>query len=225
MLIDLNSCIGLADSLKKEHEMPYFKAIEEYLRKELDQEKIIYPPINQLFSAFNFVEFHDIKVVILGQDPYHGPNEANGLAFSVNNGVKIPPSLRNIYKELATDIKCDIPIQGDLSAWAKQGVLLLNSVLTVEKDKPSSHANIGWQQFSDRVIQTISEELEHVVFILWGNYAKSKTALIDARKHYIITSPHPSPFSANKGFFGSKPFSKTNDYLLSKKKIVINWEL
>lgn len=225
MLLDIHSCIGFADSLKKEAEMPYFEAIDDYLRKELHAGKTIYPPINRVFSAFDFVKFNEINVVILGQDPYHGPNEANGLAFSVNKGVKIPPSLRNIYKELADNIKCEIPSHGDLSAWAKQGVLLLNSVLTVEENKPGSHANIGWQQFSDRVIQTISDEREQVVFILWGNYAKTKETLINAQKHYVITSPHPSPFSANKGFFGSKPFSKTNDYLLSKNKLAIKWDL
>ncbi len=225
MYLDFNSCVGLSEKLKKEAEMPYFKEIDSFLWNEIHKQKVIYPPLNLIFSAFNYVKFEDIKVVILGQDPYHGPREANGLAFSVNKGVKVPPSLRNIYKELADDLNIAIPIHGDLQSWAKQGVLLLNSVLTVEENKPGSHATIGWQQFTDQIIQSISIELEHVVFILWGNYAKTKIDLIDASKHLIISSPHPSPFSANKGFFGSKPFSKTNNYLLDKGITTIQWQL
>ncbi len=225
MYLDFNSCLGLSEKLKKEAEMPYFKEIDSFLWKEIHKQKVIYPPLNLIFSAFNYVKFEDIKVVILGQDPYHGPGEANGLAFSVNKGVKVPPSLRNIYKELADDLNIAIPIHGDLQSWAKQGVLLLNSVLTVEENKPGSHASIGWQQFTDQIIQSISIELEHVVFILWGNYAKTKIDLIDASKHLIISSPHPSPFSANKGFFGSKPFSKTNNYLQDKGSTAIEWQL
>ncbi len=225
MYLDFNSCVGLSEKLKKEAEMPYFKEIDSFLWNEIHKQKVIYPPLNLIFSAFNYVKFEDIKVVILGQDPYHGPREANGLAFSVNKGVKVPPSLRNIYKELADDLNIAIPIHGDLQSWAKQGVLLLNSVLTVEENKPGSHATIGWQQFTDQIIHSISNELEHVVFILWGNYAKTKIDLIDARKHLIISSPHPSPFSANKGFFGSKPFSKTNNYLQDKGSTAIEWQL
>lgn len=225
MLFDLNACIGLSTELKIEAQKPYFKAIEQYLGKELHSGKVIYPPIEKVFSAFSYAHPQDIKVVILGQDPYHGPQEANGLAFSVNKSIRIPPSLRNIYKELSNDVACQLPNHGDLSAWAKQGVLLLNAVLTVEENKPGSHATIGWQQFTDRVIQHLSQENENVVFVLWGNYAKSKTSLIDTQKHYIISSPHPSPFSAHNGFFGSKPFSRANEYLLSKNKLPINWEL
>ncbi len=225
MLLEIHLCMALSDSLKKEAEKPYFIAIEEYLKQELQNGKIIYPPINQVFSAFNFIHFDDIKVVILGQDPYHGPHEANGLAFSVNKGIKIPPSLKNIFKELIVDIKCEMPSHGDLSEWAMQGVLLLNSVLTVEEHKPGSHANIGWQQFTNRVIQQLSDEKENIVFILWGNYAKSKINLIDATKHYIVSSPHPSPFSAHGGFFGSKPFSNANEYLQANMKKAIDWRI
>ena len=163
--------------------------------------------------------------MILGQDPYHGEGEANGLAFSVNRGIRLPPSLKNIYKELNSDLGIEIPKHGDLTKWAKQGVLLLNSVLTVEKDKPGSHRNMGWEEYTDSVIREISEEKEHIVFILWGKYAESKRDLIDERKHLIISSPHPSPFSARRGFFGSKPFSRCNAYLKRNHIEEILWEI
>jgi uracil-DNA glycosylase len=225
MYLDINSCIGLTEKLKEEAKKGYFIEIANFLKKEFDKQKVIYPPKNKVFSAFNFVKFEEIKVVILGQDPYHGPHEANGLAFSVDAGIKIPPSLRNIYKELSNDLHLSIPKHGDLRLWAEQGVLLLNSVLTVEENQPGSHAAIGWQQFTDRIIQALSEETEHLVFILWGNYAKSKINLINTQKHLVISSPHPSPFSANKGFLGSKPFSKANNYLVRNNKSAIQWEL
>ena len=185
----------------------------------------IFPPKKQIFRALELTPFENIKVVILGQDPYHGEGEANGLAFSVNKGIKLPPSLRNIYKELESDLGVKPPIQGDLTSWAKQGVLLLNSVLTVEKDKPGSHRNIGWEEYTDSIIKEISDKKENIVFILWGKYAQSKKDLIDERKHLVISSPHPSPFSARKGFFGSKPFSTTNTYLKSKGKKEIDWRV
>ena len=185
----------------------------------------IFPPKKQIFRALELTPFENIKVVILGQDPYHGEGEANGLAFSVNKGIKLPPSLRNIYKELESDLGVKPPIQGDLTSWAKQGVLLLNSVLTVEKDKPGSHRNIGWEEYTDTIIKEISDKKENIVFILWGKYAQSKKDLIDERKHLVISSPHPSPFSARKGFFGSKPFSTTNTYLKSKGKKEIDWRV
>jgi uracil-DNA glycosylase len=225
MNLEINSCIGLTEKLKEEAKKGYFIEITNFLNKEFDKQKIIYPPTNKVFSAFNFVKFEEIKVVILGQDPYHGPKEANGLAFSVDTGIKIPPSLRNIYNELSNDLHLGIPKHGDLRSWAEQGVLLLNSVLTVEENQPGSHATIGWQNFTDRVIQALDEELEQLVFILWGNYAKSKLNLINAQKHMVISSPHPSPFSANRGFIGSKPFSKANDYLRKNNKPVIRWEI
>lgn len=191
----------------------------------VDFDLTIYPPKELIFRALELTPFENIKVVILGQDPYHGEGEANGLAFSVNKGVELPPSLRNIYEELKSDMGIKIPNHGDLTSWAKQGVLLLNSVLTVEKDKPASHRNIGWEEYTDSIIKKISDKKENIVFILWGKYAQSKKDFIDERKHLVISSPHPSPFSANKGFFGSKPFSKTNTYLKSKGKKEIDWRI
>jgi len=185
----------------------------------------IYPPKEQIFRALKLTPFENIKVVILGQDPYHGEGQANGLAFSVNKGIKVPPSLRNIYKELESDLNIKSPLHGDLTSWAKQGVLLLNSVLTVEKDNPGSHKNIGWEEYTDSLIKEISDKKKNIVFILWGKYAESKKSLIDEKKHFIISSPHPSPFSARKGFFGSKPFSRTNSYLKIKGKKEIDWSI
>ncbi|PKN02727.1 uracil-DNA glycosylase [Candidatus Dojkabacteria bacterium HGW-Dojkabacteria-1] len=191
----------------------------------VDFDQTIYPSKELIFRALELTPFENIKVVILGQDPYHGEGEANGLAFSVNKGIKLPPSLRNIYKELESDLGIKTPNHGDLTSWASQGVLLLNSVLTVEKDRPASHRNIGWEEYTDSIIREISEKKENIVFILWGKYAQSKKDLIDVRKHLVISSPHPSPFSANRGFFGSKPFSTTNTYLKSKGKKEIDWRV
>ena len=188
-------------------------------------EKEIYPPQELIFNAFKNTTFANTKVVIIGQDPYHGKKEANGLAFSVNKEIKIPPSLRNIYKELHNDLKIKIPSHGDLTSWAKEGVLLLNSVLTVEKDNPASHKSLGWELFTDYVIKTLNNKETPIVFILWGNFAKSKKQFITNKKHLIIESTHPSPFSANSGFFGSKPFSKTNAYLKKNNLQEINWEI
>lgn len=186
----------------------------------------ILPADNQIFNAFEACHFKDIKVVILGQDPYHGAGEANGLSFSVNKGVKIPPSLRNIFKELQADINgFTIPANGDLSKWAQQGVLLLNSSLTVIENQAGSHSHIGWQLFTDEIIRAISDYKENVAFILWGAHAQSKKHLIHSSKHCILESAHPSPLSAYRGFFNSKPFSKTNAYLSSKGKLPIDWQL
>lgn len=187
--------------------------------------KIIYPPKEDIFRALKLTTFSNLKVVIVGQDPYHGEREANGLSFSVHPGIKVPPSLQNIYKELRDDLGCIIPSNGDLTKWATEGVLMLNAVLTVEKDKPASHRKLGWELFTDYVIKLINLKEEPVVFILWGNFAKEKRALITNPKHFIITSPHPSPFSANKGFFGSKPFSKTNKFLTDNQIKPIDWQL
>jgi uracil-DNA glycosylase len=184
-----------------------------------------YPPKSQLYRSLELAPLERVKVVILGQDPYHGVGQANGLAFSVNMGIRIPPSLRNIYKELEADIGIEAPNHGDLTAWAKEGVLLLNSILTVEKGKPGSHKNLGWEQYTDSIIKQISDEREHIVFILWGKYAQSKESLIDTTKHLIIKSPHPSPFSARRGFLGSKPFSRTNKYLKKNNLKEINWNI
>jgi uracil-DNA glycosylase len=199
--------------------------VQEIVNKVYSLNKEIYPPINQVYRALELTPIEKVKVVILGQDPYHGENEANGLAFSVNKDIRIPPSLRNIYKELKDDLCIEIPEHGDLTNWAKEGVLLLNSVLTVEKDKPASHRNLGWEQYTDSIIKEISDSKEHVVFILWGKYAQGKIPLIDQTKHLVISSPHPSPFSARKGFFGSKPFSRTNEYLRLNHIEPIDWSI
>ena len=202
------------DILADEYQKEYFKKILLFINKEY-KEKTIFPQKNNILRALSLTDYDDVKVVILGQDPYHGVGEANGLAFSVNNGVSLPPSLKNIYKELYYDLGINISKKGDLTCWAKEGVLLLNSVLTVEKDKPASHKDVGWNIFTDEIIKKLNEKDSPVVFILWGNFAKSKKVLITNPKHLVISSPHPSPFSASSGFFGSKPFSKTNNYLIS----------
>lgn len=199
----------------------YFKYIKDFIKEER-LSKTIYPPACDLFNAFKLTDFKDIKVVILGQDPYHGEKEAMGLSFSVRRGVRTPPSLRNIFKELKDDLGIE-RTDTDLSDWAKQGVFLLNTVLTVEKDKANSHKDIGWEIFTDFVIKSINDKLDNVVFILWGKYARNKKRLITNPNHYIIESAHPSPLSAYNGFFGSKPFSKTNNYLKIKNKKEISF--
>lgn len=185
--------------------------------------KTVYPPQEMMYRAFELCPYSRLRVVILGQDPYHDEGQAQGLAFSVRDGSSLPPSLRNIYKEILSDIGRKSLTNGDLSSWAKQGVLLLNSILTVEAHKPASHQKIGWEQFTDEVIRRISEQKEGIVFILWGKHAASKKYLIDAHKHLILESAHPSPLSASRGFFGSKPFSKTNDYLKKAGHTEIEW--
>lgn len=207
--------------LKEEYEKNYFKNIAMFINKEY-KEKIVYPPKRDILRALKLTDYNDVKVVILGQDPYHGENEANGLSFSVNEGIKLPPSLKNIYKELYDDLGIT-KTTGDLTSWANQGVLLLNSVLTVLKDTPTSHSKIGWQEYTDAIIKKLNEREKPIVFILWGNYAKSKKNLITNKRHYIIESTHPSPFSANSGFFGSRPFSKTNEFLKKNNIKEIEW--
>ena len=191
--------------------------------KQLYDKKVVYPEQDNIFKALKLTPYSNVKVVIVGQDPYHGENEANGLSFSVSPGIKLPPSLKNIYKELYDDLKIDRKDNGDLTDWAEQGVLLLNAVLTVEKDKPASHRNIGWELLTDYIIKTLNEKKEPIVFILWGNFAKNKAKLITNQRHLIITSSHPSPFSARYGFFGSKPFSKANNFLISNDISPIKW--
>lgn len=210
------------EALKDEFEKPYFKQLVEFVKSEY-QTQTVYPPGNRIFSAFDFTPFDEVKVVILGQDPYHGMNQANGLSFSVAEGMRHPPSLQNIFKELNSDLGIPIPQNGNLERWAKQGVLMLNATLTVKASQAGSHQNKGWEIFTDAVIQKLSREKENIVFILWGAYAQKKGSIIDASKHFIIKSAHPSPFSAYNGFFESKPFSKTNEYLVQKKKEMINW--
>ncbi len=207
--------------LHDEMQKSYFKYIKDFIKEER-LSKTIYPPAKDLFNAFRLTDFKDIKVVILGQDPYHGEKEAMGLSFSVRRGVRTPPSLRNIFKELKDDLKIE-RTDTDLSDWAKQGVFLLNTVLTVEKDKANSHKDIGWEIFTDFVIKQINDKLNNVVFILWGRQARDKKRLITNPNHYIIESAHPSPLSAYNGFFGSKPFSKTNNYLIAHGKTPINF--
>ena len=207
--------------LKEEYEKDYFLKIKEKVRDEYNH-KVIFPPAKEVFAAFRMTSYENTKVVILGQDPYHGVGEANGLCFSVNEGIKMPPSLNNIYKELYDDLGIKRTTT-DLSDWAKSGVLLLNSVLTVEKDKPASHKMIGWEEFTDSVIKKLNEKETPVVFILWGNFAKEKAKYITNPKHLIISSSHPSPFSVNYGFFGSKPFSKTNEFLRKNHLKEIEW--
>ncbi len=195
----------------------YQKIMHEY------DTKTIFPPKNYIFNALKLTSYENTKVVIVGQDPYHGEGEAHGLSFSVQQGVKVPPSLQNIYKELYSDLNINPKDNGDLTNWAKQGVLLLNAVLTVEKDKAASHRNMGWELLTNYIIKTLNMKDTPVVFILWGNFAKEKAKFITNPHHYIITSPHPSPFSAYSGFFGSKPFSKTNDFLLKNGLVPIDW--
>ena len=201
---------------------PGFKNFMNIVEQEYNN-KTIFPPRNHVFQALKLTPFSNVKVVIMGQDPYHGEGEAHGLSFSVQKGVKVPPSLQNIYKELYADLGVPIRFEGDLTNWAKEGVLLLNAVLTVEKDKPASHRNLGWERLTDYIIKLVNQKEEPVVFILWGNFAKEKAKYITNPKHLIISSPHPSPFSARNGFFGSKPFSKCNDFLNKNNIKPINW--
>jgi uracil-DNA glycosylase len=208
--------------LYDEFQKDYFVNLKQFLVEE-KKKYTIYPPGNLIFNAFDKTPFNKVKVVIIGQDPYHGPGQAHGLCFSVPQGIKIPPSLRNIYKELNSELGCEIPNHGNLEKWAEQGVLLLNATLTVRDSQAASHQKKGWETFTDSVIRTIANKKENVVFILWGRPAQLKEKLIDATKHYIIKAPHPSPLSAYRGFFGSKPFSKTNAYLISKGIEPIQW--
>lgn len=209
--------------LKEEFESPYIKQLKDFLKQERAV-ATIYPKKAEVFNAFKLTSFENVKVVILGQDPYHGPNQAHGLSFSVNYGVKIPPSLANIYKELKSDISFTIPSHGNLTTWANQGVLLLNATLTVRAGEPASHQKKGWETFTDAVIKLISDKKENCVFLLWGNFAKSKINLIDLEKHLVLTAAHPSPL-AGGAFFGCKHFSKTNDYLISKKILPVDWSI
>ena len=211
--------------LAEEKAKPYFQSILSFVKTEISHGKTIYPPQPLIFNALKLTPFEDVKVVIIGQDPYHGPNQAHGLCFSVQHGVTPPPSLKNIYKELESDLGCQIPKHGCLESWAKQGVLLLNTSLTVEAHKAASHAGVGWQTFTDKVIEALNQHPESIVFLLWGSHAGKKAELIDTQKHHILKAPHPSPLSAHRGFFGCHHFSKANQLLLSEKRCPIDWEL
>ena len=215
---------GWLNLLESEFSKKYMSDIKTFLFSEYSNNKIIYPSKSLIFNAFNLCDFDEVKVIILGQDPYHGPDQAHGLSFSVRKNIPFPPSLKNIIKELENDIGVKFQQNdGDLSKWAKQGVFLLNTTLTVEKSKPLSHSKIGWEFFTDKVIELLSEKKQNLVFILWGKNAQAKNQIIDNSKHLIISSSHPSPLSAHRGFFGSKPFSKTNMFLMSNNIKEINW--
>jgi len=210
--------------LLNEFEKEYFSNLKSFLLEEKSKYKV-FPPGSEIFSAFNYTPYDDTKVVIIGQDPYHGYGQANGLCFSVRDGIRKPPSLQNIFKELNSDLGYEIPESGNLEQWAKQGVLLINAILTVRANNAGSHRKKGWEEFTNAVIKTLSETKENLVFILWGNFAQEKISIIDSTRHHIIKSPHPSPFSAYGGFFGSKPFSKTNEYLRSVGLEEVDWRL
>ncbi len=208
--------------LAEEFQKPYFEQLTGFVKSEY-QNHTVYPPGKEIFRAFDECDFSDVKVVILGQDPYHGPGQANGLCFSVHEGVRVPPSLVNIFKEIKADLGKPIPTSGELERWAEQGVLLLNATLTVRSGSPGSHQNKGWETFTDAVIKKISDDKQNVVFLLWGAYAQKKGEIIDRNKHLVLMSAHPSPFSADRGFFGCKHFSKANAYLKSKGLKEIEW--
>lgn len=208
--------------LQTEFDKPYFVQLTDFVREEYKRGRV-YPPAGLIFNAFNLCPFSKVKVVLIGQDPYHEPGQAHGLCFSVNDGVAFPPSLLNIFKELKSDVGTDIPQSGNLSRWAEQGVLLLNATLTVREHQAGAHQGKGWEEFTDAVIKTLSDKKEGLVFILWGSYAQSKAKLIDEHKHQILRSAHPSPLSAYRGFFGNHHFSLTNDYLSKHGKTIINW--
>jgi len=212
-------------TLSDEFNKPYFSELRNFLQKEKNVGKTIYPPGSLIFNAFNSTTFDKVRVVILGQDPYHGAGQAHGLCFSVQHGIKPPPSLVNIYKELKSDVGFKIPSHGNLQKWTTQGVFLLNAILTVEANQPASHQKSGWQEFTNVVIEKLSKEKTGLIFLLWGNFAQQKAVLIDENKHTILKAPHPSPFSAHTGFFGCKHFSKTNEILKTKGEVEIDWQV
>ena len=224
--MDVQIETGWKEALNKEFKKSYFKEIVAFLKMEKIQNKTIYPPGSLIFNAFNLTSFDEVKVVLLGQDPYHGYGQAHGLCFSVQDGIQPPPSLINIFKEIQSDTGIGMPAKyGNLTKWAEQGVLLLNAFLTVRANEPLSHSKIGWEEFTNNVIQLLSEKKEGLVFILWGKFAQQKQVLIDETKHYVLKAAHPSPFSADKGFFGCKHFSLANEYLIKNGKDPIDWKL
>jgi uracil-DNA glycosylase len=212
--------------LQPEFQQSYMQELRRFLVEEKQKRKVIYPKGQEYFAALNTTPLDQVKVVILGQDPYHGPGQAHGLCFSVRDGVQLPPSLLNIYKEIANDLELsDVPTSGNLTGWARQGVLLLNSVLTVEKHKAASHQGKGWETFTDRIVSVLSAKRENCVFLLWGSYAQKKGNVIDTGKHLVLKAPHPSPLSAHRGFFGCKHFSKCNEYLIQTSQPPIDWQI
>jgi len=220
--MDVKIAPSWKEHLSAEFSKPYFLSLVEFVKTEYSNQTV-YPPGKEIFRAFDLTTFEDVKVVILGQDPYHGPNQANGLAFSVRDGIRMPPSLVNIFKEIKNEFGKELPPSGNLERWAEQGVLLLNATLTVRARQAGSHQKKGWEEFTDAVIRHISEERENVVFMLWGAYAQKKGSIIDEDKHFVLKSPHPSPFSADRGFFGNDHFKKANEYLSDKGKGEIEW--
>jgi uracil-DNA glycosylase len=212
-------------ALEREFGQEYFAQLKQFLVDERASGRMFYPPGSQIFRAFDQTPFDSVRVVVVGQDPYHGPGQANGLCFSVKPGIPLPPSLLNIYRELESDLGIAPADHGDLEHWAQQGVLLLNATLTVGARRAGSHQGKGWEQFTDAVVRTVNDRCEGVVFVLWGRYAQEKGAIVDSGKHFVISSPHPSPFSANKGFFGSRPFSRINEHLRSRGTPEIDWKL
>ncbi|HEX8332845.1 MAG TPA: uracil-DNA glycosylase [Segetibacter sp.] len=225
MFMDVKMEPGWKEILKSEFTKQYFQQAVAFIKMEKAQGKTIYPPGGLIFNAFNTTPFNNVKVVLLGQDPYHGAGQAHGLSFSVPDGIKPPPSLVNIYKELQSDIGMAIPTTGNLTNWGLQGVLLLNAALTVRANEPASHAKIGWIEFTDAVIRKISDEKKGVVFLLWGKFAQEKQVLIDETKHHVLKAAHPSPFSADKGFFGCRHFSRTNELLMKEGLDPIDWSI
>lgn len=224
-MFEMNVSSSWYNVLKQEFTRPYMEQLKSFLNTEIQAGRVIYPEPKNYFTALEATSFENVKIVILGQDPYHGPGQAHGLSFSVQSGVKKPPSLKNIFKELGSDLGCPAPDSGDLSLWASRGVLLLNSTLTVEDGKPASHSKKGWELFTDKIIQVINDERENVVFFLWGSHAQKKAQHVDRTKHLVIESPHPSPLSSHRGFFGSKPFSRANVYLQKNGREPVNWDL
>lgn len=222
MSLDIKIAPSWKEKLKNQFEQPYFSHMIDFVKEEY-RTQTVFPPGKEIFRAFDCADFKDVKVVIIGQDPYHGVGQANGLCFSVREGITIPPSLKNIFKEIEKDLGKPLAKSGDLERWANQGVLLLNATLTVRGSSPGSHQKKGWEEFTDAVIKIISEEKNNVVFLLWGAYAQKKGEIIDRAKHLVLMSAHPSPFSADRGFFGKKHFSKTNAYLKSKGLKEIDW--
>ncbi|HNV30992.1 MAG TPA: uracil-DNA glycosylase [Cyclobacteriaceae bacterium] len=222
MVADIKIAPSWKEGLKAEFKKPYFIELIDFVKTEY-RTQTVFPPGKEIFRAFDCADFDKVKVVIIGQDPYHGPGQANGLCFSVRDGVPMPPSLKNIFKEIQSDLGKPFPKSGDLERWANQGVLLLNATLTVRASSPGSHQKKGWEEFTDAVIKEISDKKSNVVFLLWGAYAQKKGEIIDRSRHLVLMSAHPSPFSADRGFFGNKHFSKTNKYLKSKGLKEIDW--
>ncbi len=224
-LVEIELHSSWKQRLQQELQSERMRSLQDFLKSEYQKGQTVFPPLQDTFAALNLAPFEKVKVVIVGQDPYHGAGQAHGLCFSVQEGVPFPPSLRNIFKELSSDLGIATPNSGSLVKWAEQGVLLLNAVLTVRESQAASHEGLGWEEFTDKIIHLLNEEKENLVFVLWGSYAQKKASFVDRNKHFVLESPHPSPLSAYRGFFGTRPFSQVNDYLRSKGIQEIDWSL